>query len=99
LTSLLNEEVDDDLSRVDRLHSSKPVGWIDASLLDMVVAPLPSEPVNGHPPNPDRFTSLHPDFPSAVGMQLQPTRSNPGAEMFPSVGMERERSSKRTRHH
>ncbi|KAJ5174601.1 uncharacterized protein N7482_000478 [Penicillium canariense] len=99
LTSLLNEEVDDDLSRVDRLHSSKPVGWIDSSLLDLVVAPLPADSVDGHPPNPDRFTSLHPDFPPVVGMQLQPARPNLGAEMFPSVVMERERSSKRTRNH
>lgn len=99
LTSLLSEEVDDDLSRVDRLHGTKPGGWIDASLTDLVVAPLPSEPVDGRPPNPDRFTSLHPDFPAVVGMQLQPARPNPAAEVFPAVAMERERSTKRSRHH
>ncbi|KAJ5492909.1 hypothetical protein N7539_001655 [Penicillium diatomitis] len=99
LTSLLSEEVDDDLSRVDRLHNSKAGAWIDASLVDLVVAPLPSEPVDGRPPNPDRFTSLHPDFPAVVGMQLQPVRSNPGAEVFPAIAMERERSTKRSRHH
>lgn len=98
LTSLLNDEAEDDSSRFDRLHS-KPAGWIDASLIELVTAPLPSEPVDGHPPNPGRITSLHPDFPPSLNVQLQPTRQQPGPEMFPSIGMERERSSKRTRNH
>lgn len=101
LTSLLNDEVEDDWARLERLLS-KPNGWIDSSLIEHVTAPLPTEPVNGHPPNPDRFSSLHPDFPSAYGMQLQPARPHPGPEMFtpvPPPAMERERSTKRTRNH
>jgi hypothetical protein len=98
LTSLLNDEVDDDCARFDRLHG-KPAGWIDSSLCELVAAPLPSDPVDGHPPNPDHFNALHPDFPSSVGMHLQPARPHPGPEMFQSTGMERERSSKRTRNH
>ncbi|KAJ5692898.1 hypothetical protein N7462_002321 [Penicillium macrosclerotiorum] len=98
LTSLIAEEVDDDCARLERLHN-KPPGWIDATLIEVVASPLPVDPVDGHPPNPDRFTSLHPDFPPIVGMQMQPTRSHPGAEMFAPVSMERERSNKRTRNH
>lgn len=98
LTSLLNDEVDDDYARLDRLHH-KPAGWVDSTLIELVTAPLPSEQVNGHAPNPDRFSSLHPDFPSVTGMQLQPARPHNGPEMFQSVGMERERSTKRARNH
>lgn len=98
LTSLLNDEVDDDCARFDRLHG-KPPGWIDSSLIELVAAPLPSDSVDGHPPNPDQFNALHPEFPSSMGMHLQPARPHPGPEMFQSTGMERERSSKRTRNH
>ncbi|KAJ5750193.1 hypothetical protein N7533_007221 [Penicillium manginii] len=98
LTSLLNDEAEDDSMRFDRLHS-KPASWIDTSLIELVTAPLPSEPVDGHPPNPGRISSLHPDFPPSLNIQLQPARQQPGFEMFPSIGMERERSSKRTRNH
>ncbi|KAJ5643604.1 uncharacterized protein N7484_006111 [Penicillium longicatenatum] len=98
LTSLLNEEVDDDLLRLDRLNS-KPSGWIDSSLIEVVASTPISDSANGVPPNPERFSALHPDFPVAVGMQVQPARPWAGAEMFQSVGMERERSSKRTRNH
>ncbi|KAJ5105949.1 hypothetical protein NUU61_003296 [Penicillium alfredii] len=97
LTSLMNDEVDDDCARMDRL-SSKPSSWIDSSLLELTVAPVPSGPVDDHPPNPDRHSALHPDFPPSMGIQWQPARHHNGAEMFP-VGMERERSSKRTRNH
>ncbi|KAJ5266928.1 hypothetical protein N7478_009736 [Penicillium angulare] len=98
LTSLLNDEVDEDLARLDRLVN-KPSHWLDSSLVELVSAPIPSEPVDGHPPNPDRFTSLHPDFPPIMGMQATATKTWPGPEMFQSTGMERERSSKRTRNH
>lgn len=98
LTSLLNDEVDDDCARLERLNQ-KPQGWVDSSLIELVTAPLPTEQVDGHARNPDRFSSLHPDFPSVVGMQLQPARPHNGPEMFQSVAMERERSSKRTRNH
>jgi len=98
LTSLLNDEVDDDCARFERLHS-KPAGWIDSSLIELVAAPLPSDPVDGHPPSPERFNALHPEFPPSLGMHLQPARPHPGPEMFQSTGMERERSSKRTRNH
>ncbi|KAJ5103537.1 hypothetical protein N7532_004066 [Penicillium argentinense] len=99
LTSLLNEEADDDSSRFDRLHATKPAGWIDTALLELVTSPLPSDPVDGHPANPGRISSLHPDFPPHMNIQLQPARPHAGPEMFPSITMERERSSKRTRHH
>ncbi|KAJ5888585.1 hypothetical protein N7495_008626, partial [Penicillium taxi] len=98
LTSLLNDEVDDDCARLDRL-GDKSSGWIDSGLIEIVTASLPSEPVDGHAPNPDVFSSLHPDFPAPMGMQLLPARPSTGFEMFQSQGMERERSSKRTRHH
>lgn len=91
LTSLLNDEVDDDVARVDRLHS-KPAGWVDSSLLELVVAEPTADAES-------RITSLHPDFPPSAGVQLLPAKPHAGPEMFQSLGMERERSSKRTRNH
>ncbi|KAJ5625726.1 hypothetical protein N7510_002035 [Penicillium lagena] len=96
LTSLMTEEVDDDCSRMDRVHS-KPAGWIDSSLLELVVAPPPSQPPNGHAPSSNRFNMLHPDFGPTMGVQLYPSRGTQNIEMFPSAVMERERSSKRTK--
>ncbi|KAJ5760491.1 hypothetical protein N7520_007647 [Penicillium odoratum] len=99
LTSLLTEEVDDDLLRLDRLNT-KPSGWIDSSLIEVVASMAPApDSIGAIPTNPDRFSSSHPDFPTSVGMQVQPARPWLGPEMFQSVGMERERSSKRTRNH
>ncbi|KAJ5240062.1 hypothetical protein N7468_004681 [Penicillium chermesinum] len=90
LASLLNDEVDDDVARIERLRAKQP-GWIDSSLLELVVGER--DDVESRP------TSMHPDFPSASGLQLIPAQGNLGAEMFPSMAMERERSSKRTRQH
>lgn len=98
LTSLLNDEVDDDCARFERLHS-KPRGWIDSNLIALISGPQPADPVDGLPSNPVRFSSGHPDFLPEMGIQALPARSNLGLEMFPSASMERERSSKRTRNH
>lgn len=95
LTPLMTEEVEDDCSRMDRIHN-KPVGWIDSSLVEMVVAPLPSE--LEHTLTRDRFNLLHPEFLPSMGVHMYPARNNQGTEMFPP-SMERERSSKRTRTH
>ncbi|CAG7945382.1 unnamed protein product [Penicillium nalgiovense] len=100
LTSLMNEEVDDDCARISRL-ASKPQNWIDASLVELVAAPLPTsaETIDGHPADPAVFSQLHPDFSPAMGIDWTPTAHNPGFEMFQPAAMERERSRKRTRNH
>ncbi|KAJ5181543.1 hypothetical protein N7449_011690 [Penicillium cf. viridicatum] len=100
LTSLMNEEVDDDCARIGRL-ASKPPNWIDASLVELVAAPLPTsaEPVDGHPADPAIFSQLHPDFSPSMGIDWTPTAHQPGFEMFQPAAMERERSRKRTRNH
>ncbi|KAJ5577110.1 hypothetical protein N7535_004036 [Penicillium sp. DV-2018c] len=100
LTSLINEEVDDDFARISRL-GSKPPGWIDTSLVELVATPTPypAETADGHPADPDVFSQLHPDFPPSMGINWTPTAPNPGFEMFPPAALERERSRKRTRNH
>lgn len=100
LTSLMNDEVDDDCARIGRL-ASKPPNWIDASLVELVAAPLPTsaEPVDGHPADPAIFSQLHPDFSPSMGIDWTPTVHQPGFEMFQPAAMERERSRKRTRNH
>jgi hypothetical protein len=100
LTSLMNEEVDDDCARISRL-GSKPPGWIDTSLVELVAAPVPAsaETVDGHPADPASFSQLNPDFPPSMGIDWTPTLPNPGFEMFQPAAMERERSRKRTRNH
>ncbi|KAL1969638.1 hypothetical protein VTN77DRAFT_8191 [Rasamsonia byssochlamydoides] len=85
LTSLMNEEIDDDCLRMERLQS-KPPSWIDRGLIEALVEPIPDE-INGVPTNPDRFSMLHPDFPVDMGIKYYPTTGtgkNGGYEMFPS---------------
>jgi hypothetical protein len=99
LTSLMTEEVDDDCARMSRL-SNKPVSWIDHSLVELVAAPLPSSDlVDGHAPDPNTYSQLHPDFSPAMAVDWTPAAHHPALEMFPPTAMERERSRKRTRNH
>lgn len=79
---LMNEEVDDDTARMERLHS-KPANWVDRSLIELLVAPLP-EDVEGTPQNPNRFSLLHPDFPTETGVHMYPLKGNENAEMLGS---------------
>lgn len=85
LPSLMNEEIDDDCLRMERLQA-KPSSWIDSRLIDKIVEPI-SDEVDGIPPNPDRFNLLHPDFPVDMGIHLYPTRGtgkDGGFEMLPN---------------
>lgn len=84
LPSLMNEEIDDDCARMDRLQS-KPPGWIDRGLIEMLVEPIPDE-IDGIPANPERFSLLHPEFPVDMGIKYYPVsgKSN-GYEMFPML--------------
>ena len=77
---LMNEEIDDDAARMDRLQS-KPPSWVDRSLIELLVAPLPDD-VDGVPQNPDRFSLLHPDFPTEMGVHLYPLNGSNGLEML-----------------
>jgi hypothetical protein len=86
---LMNEEIDDDTTRMDRLHA-KPPSWVDRSLIELLVAPLPDD-VDGVPQNPNRFSLLHPDFPTEMGVHLYPLKGSDSMEM---VGSHR---SKKTR--
>jgi hypothetical protein len=85
LTSLMNEEIDDDCQRMERLQS-KPQSWIDKGLIDTLVDPIPDE-VDGVPANPDRFSLLHPEFPVDVGVKYYPVagKNTASFEMFPQV--------------
>lgn len=83
LPPLMNEEIDDDCARMERLQS-KPLGWIDRALIEQLVEPAPEE-IDGIPQNPDRFSMLHPDFPVDMGIHLYPLKGGKnGDEMFPS---------------
>lgn len=75
---LMNEEIDDDTARIDRL-SSKPPGWVDRNLIELLVGPVPED---DGPPNPNRFSLLHPDFPTEMGIHLYPLKGNDSAEML-----------------
>ena len=70
LPPLMNEEVDDDWARMDRLHA-KPAGYVDKGLIQLLVEPVPAE-TDGIPQNPHRFSMLHPDFPPDMGIHLHP---------------------------
>ncbi|RAL07716.1 Sds3 domain-containing protein [Aspergillus homomorphus CBS 101889] len=76
LPPLMNEEVDDDWARMDRLHN-KPAGFVDRGLAQLLVESIPAE-VDGVPPNPNRFNMLHPDFPPDMGMHLYPLTKDTG---------------------
>lgn len=69
---LMNEEMEDDWARIEQLNS-KPRGWIDRNLIDVLVDPGP-EQIDGVPQNPDRFSMLHPDFPPTMGVHWYPLR-------------------------
>lgn len=87
LNSLMNEEIDDDISRMDRLQA-KPHGWIDKGLIDTITEPIPDE-VDGVPVNSDRFSLLHEEFPVDMGIKWYSVsgsgRNNNNYEMFPQV--------------
>ena len=70
LPPLMNEEIDDDCARMDRLQS-RPNGWVDRNLIELLVEPYLHE-VDGIPQNPERFSLLHPDFPVDSGVHLYP---------------------------
>jgi hypothetical protein len=93
LPSLMNEEIEDDCLRMERLQS-KPPGWIDKNLVETLVEPIPDE-IEGVPTNSDRFSLLHPEFPVEMGIKYYPTTGtgrNGSFEMFPT---HHERSSNR----
>lgn len=69
---LMNEEMEDDWARIEQL-SHKPRGWIDRTLIDVLVDPGP-EQIDGVPQDPDRFSMLHPDFPATMGVHWYPLR-------------------------
>lgn len=94
LPPLMNEEIDDDCARMDRLQS-RPAGWVDKGLIECLVEERYADAVDGVPSNPDRFSLLHPDFPVEMGVHLYPVGGREGDEM---VGLnERERERKRQR--
>jgi Sds3-like len=93
LPPLMNEEIDDDCMRVERLQNTKSRGWIDKGLIEILVDPVADE-IDGSPQNPDRFSMLHPDFLTDMGIHLYPiTRNgeNGNFEMFP-VSAKRQRA-------
>lgn len=71
---LMNEEMDDDWARMERL-SNKPLGWVDRNLIEVLVEPGP-EQLGGVPQNPDRFSMLHPDFPATMGVHWYPLKND-----------------------
>ncbi|KAK1140822.1 hypothetical protein N8T08_009818 [Aspergillus melleus] len=74
LPPLMNEEVDDDWARLQRLNA-KPSGYFDKNLVHLLVEPVPTE-TEGAPTNPNRFSLLHPDFPIDMGMHLYPLKGS-----------------------
>lgn len=71
---LMNEEMEDDWARLERLHS-KPAGWVDRNLIEVLLEPGP-EQVDGVPQDPHRFSMLHPDFPATMGVHWYPLRND-----------------------
>ncbi|KAJ9190690.1 hypothetical protein DTO166G4_6546 [Paecilomyces variotii] len=89
LPPLMNEEIDDDCARMERLQA-KPPSWIDKGLIEQLVEPPPEE-IGGIPQNPDRFSLLHPDFPTEMGIHLYPLKNSTknGANEMLTTGNER----------
>lgn len=87
LPPLMNEEIDDDCTRMERLQSKSP-GWIDRGLIEQLVEPAPEE-IDGVPQNPDRFSMLHPDFPVEMGIHLYPLKGGKNGHEMLSTGNER----------
>jgi hypothetical protein len=84
LNPLMNDEIEDDISRMDRLQT-KPHGWIDKGLIDTLTEPVVEE-ADGVPANADRFSLLHADFPADMGIKWYSFsgsgRNNNSYEMF-----------------
>ncbi|KAE8149751.1 Sds3-like-domain-containing protein [Aspergillus avenaceus] len=78
LPPLMNEEVDDDWARMDRLQA-KPAGFVDRGLIQLLVERKDDdddEPKGTRTPdNPHQFSMLHPDFPPDMGIHLYPIES------------------------
>lgn len=87
LNPLMSEEIEDDMSRMDRLQT-KPHGWIDKGLIDTITEPIPDE-IDGVPANADQFSLLHPDFPTDMGIKWYSVsgggKNNNSFEMFPQL--------------
>lgn len=87
LNPLMNDEIEDDISRMDRLQT-KPHGWIDKGLIDTLTEPALDE-VEGVPANADRFSLLHADFPVDMGIKWYSVsgsgRNTSSYEMFPQT--------------
>lgn len=88
LPALMNEEIDDDCARIDRLLHARPAGWLDKALAEVLVEPFAATAAaaagagaGGDPPNPDRFSLLHPAFPVDMGVHWYPARPNGGQDL------------------
>lgn len=93
---LMNEEMDDDCARMERLHS-KPPGWVDRNLIEVLVEPGP-EQIDGVPQNPHRFSMLHPDFPATMGVHWYPLRNDRDRpEMLGGGSNSNDRPNKKTK--
>lgn len=94
LASLMNDEIDDDCARMDRL-AAKPAGWMDRNLVEVLVSSSLDD-ADGEPQNPDRFSLLHPDFPVDMGVHWVPLRKSDG-DGFTMFGTKQNERSKRAR--
>ncbi|PYH87740.1 deacetylase complex subunit Sds3 [Aspergillus ellipticus CBS 707.79] len=88
LPPLMNEEVDDDWARMDRLNN-KPAGFVDRGLVQILVDNMQTD-LDGVPQNPNRFSMLHPDFPTDMGMHLYPL----SRDVFDGASNERSKKTK-----
>ncbi|OJJ44318.1 hypothetical protein ASPZODRAFT_153782 [Penicilliopsis zonata CBS 506.65] len=76
LPSLMNDEIEDDLARIDRLLG-QPASFIDRTLIDECIE-VPHDDVGEGvvpPQDPARFNFLHPDFPADMGVRWFPMRN------------------------
>ena len=93
LNPLMNDEIEDDILRMGRLQT-KPPGWIDKGLIDMLTEPVQDE-ADG---TPGQFSLLHEDFPVDMGIKWYSASGSGGNinsyEMFPQM---HERSGGRRR--
>ncbi|WEW54987.1 hypothetical protein PRK78_000414 [Emydomyces testavorans] len=68
--SLMPEEIEDDLARIEKLKKTKPRGWVDTRLVNHLLETLVPPESKGMTIHCERFSSLHPDFPCDMDVHL-----------------------------
>lgn len=80
LSSLMPEEIEDDLARFVKASSGKPKGWMDEKLVRHLVQVMNADEAGEELPDEVRrtFSMLHPDFPPTMDVHYVKLRKTNG---------------------